>query len=487
MVHSASATTKTPKFFAGSGISEVRLDQYALLDVYGMLNNTPISKVAIKSIMARVFTNSFTFSIPAMGLESNAAMDSLIEKYWMPWCKEVFIRTLAEGICPYYFKVVAGHPIPKVPGTDKGYTTVSVNEKTNDSEYKWYYTTSTQDKPAPEMYWITTADAPDCEGNLRSPLATLLSNYRSLLKLQRAQDVCVTQSSRPIHIVEDVPSARSATDAANNMASMEPGFSDAAAGISKLRREAEQNMRIRARTAELYRHFNKVNEMNKVTPKKTLFSDLPEDLADEVDAGWGTRVVAFLPGKRYVAAKPPTMVGDYYKALAQFNMEIAAVIGFSIERLTPTGSARSQNAEAAADFENDRIRDYGKFFQRVIQTAIVIGYKQRFAKAMNDARMMRINNLHEDPDKISVLYPELDVEVTLASTLITNDAIWEWAHTKGLMTKETMGRHVFKNNGIPEEEMVVLDKPDKTPVEMIEGWKPQKVDVTGKPPRKKQK
>ena len=40
-------------------------------------------------------------------------------------------------------------------------------------------------------------------------------------------------------------------------------------------------------------------------------------------------------------------------------------------------------------------------------------------------------------------------------------------HGDGLITKETMGMHVFKNKNLPAEQMVTLTWPDKVPREML--------------------
>lgn len=467
---------------------ESSLDTDAIRDIQDMMRSCPAIALARKSFLAKTIGEPFTFSIPAIGLVSNKDMDRLIQAYWMPWLRQVYDWTQMLGIVPYYFVKLKGteHHVPVIPEMDLGYITVTVNNN-HELEYKWYWSHGTHTEQATNMLWIITEGKPTRSGALRSPLASLLPTYSSLMKLKRAQDIAVTQRARPVHIMEHVNNSNKNKD--DDLTHLVADFGAKAAGISKARREASIQQNIRVKTAELYKQLQAVHNANTMrsTLQPTTWTETPADTLEEMDAGFGNRVVVMREDFKYAQSTKPDVVVDYYKAEMQFNTMAAAVMGFAMERLTPVGNARSQNSEGAADFENDRIREQSTFFQSVLRSALVIAYRNQFKQVMDDARSWRISKLGGDPNQVAFLFPELDVQIDMSSASVTTYDELKQMHMDGLITKETMGMHLFKNKNLPPEQMTTLAWPDKVPKEML--VKPQQ--TAAKPPsapkKKKQK
>src|SRR5262249_45164514 len=132
-----------------------------------------------------------------------------------------------------------------------------------------------------------------------------------------------------------------------------------AAGITKARRDQMRNQEIRVKTAELYKQLQETHNANTVrgAVQPTMWSDTPEQVLEEMDAGFSNRVVALRPDWHYKPAQTPTLVADFYAAESQFNMMAAAIMDFSLELLQATGQSRSQNVEGAQQFENNRIQE----------------------------------------------------------------------------------------------------------------------------------
>lgn len=469
--------------FGGARLEEAPLDEDTILDLLDMYRSSPVIKLARKSFLSMTLSEPFTFSIPAMGIVSNAEMAKIIEAYWMPWLRVVYDWCQLIGICPYYFEDKGDHRIPIVPDIELGYITCIVEEKTHKVRYEWSWDHGTAIEVQKDMLWIITENRPTKDGVIRSPLVSLLPNYRSLLKLQKSQDIVVTQCARPVHVIEFTPNARTAND--DNLTHMVADYGKAA-GIGKARKEQVNNAVLRAKTAELYRAMqetNKANSMN-TTVSATMWTDTDARLMEEMDAGFTNRLIVMRPDMKYGAAEKPTLVQDYYKAESQFNVMAAAIMDFSLELLTPTGSARSQNVEGAERFENERIKEQTSFFEGVLRSALIIAYRDSFVAGMDQARTWRVEKLGGDPNEVAFLFPELDVVIDLSSSTVTGYQELKEMHMDGLITKETMGKHAFKNKNMPLEQMVTLDWPDKVPKELLVG---PKKDAAAKPKPKKKK
>lgn len=480
---------KAAFLFGASRPEEAALDEGTVQDLLTMYNNVPVIKIARKSFLSMTLSEPFTFSIPALGLVSNKEMEKIIQSFWMPWLRTVYDWVKLFGVCPYYFKKTNGpkaHNIPIVPNIELGYITVVVN-KDHELEYKWYWNHGTNSEQETKMLWIITEDKPDKNGRIRSPLVSLLPNYRSLLKLQRSQDVASTQAARPVHIMEFTPNAKTANN--DELTHLVADFGKAA-GITKARRDQMRNQEIRVKTAELYKQMQNTHNANTIrsTIQPTMWTDTSEQLLEEMDAGFSNRVVALRPDFHYKAAQAPSLVGDYYAAEAAFNMVAAALMDFSLELLQATGQSRSQNVEGAQHFENNRMQETTAFFRSVLQPALVIAYRDQFEQGMDDARNWRISKLKGDPNNVSILYPELDVVVDLSGSTVTGyDELREMLYD-GLITQETFGTTVFKQRNMPIEQMVNLKMPDNVDERRL--FKPEKDDLGSKtkaPPHKKQK
>ncbi|MBX9637246.1 MAG: hypothetical protein K2Q45_06815 [Nitrosomonas sp.] len=462
------------------------LNADTLRDIGDMVRECPAIGMARESFLAKAIGEPFSFSIPAIGIVSNKDMEKIIRARWLPFLRKVYDWCQYVGVCPYYFVKLEGteHKIPKVPEMDLGYVTVSVTAK-HELEWNFYWSHGTVSERQKDMLWIVTERHPSKDGTINSPLASLLPSYSSLLKVKKAQDIAVVQRARPVHIMEHV--RNNFGDRNDDLTHTTADFGAKAAGISKARREAMIQQNIRVKTAELQKQLQAAHNANtmKSTLQPTLWTETPEDTLEEMDAGFGNRVVITRQDFKYREAAKPDIVVDYYKAETQFNTMAAAVMGFSMELLTPVGNSRSQNVQGALDFENGRIRTQCNFFVSVLESALVIAYREQFRQVMDDARNWRISRLGGDPDKVAVLFPELDVQIDMSPASMTTYDELKAMHMDGLITKETMGMHLFKNKNLPFEEMVTLQWPDKVPKEMLVKQGKEKPDRV--PPKKKLK
>jgi hypothetical protein len=472
------------QLFGIARTAEVQLDERTMRDLQDMYHQYPVFKIARTSFLSMAIPEPFTYSIPKLGIDSGADMEGIIRARWMPWLRTVYDWCRLYGLCPYYFKNKnSDHPIPVTPDFEKGYITVEVDEQ-HDTIYKWYWNHGTTTQIERDMLWIFTEDKPACDGSIRSRLRSLLDDYRALCKLQKNRNIAATQRARPVHVIEVSGDPRSAPD--DNLAGLTADFGKAA-GIGKARRELAHTAQIERSHALLRKQMRDAQTYNTANSKvrPTMWTDTPDALLEEQDAGFDNNVVVLRPGFSYREAAKPDLIGDYEAAATHFNIQASALMDFSLEMLTPTGSSRTQNAESAARFENDRIKDQNSFFTAVIQQALVIAYRKLFQDIMDHNARWRLSRLHGDPSMIPLLFPELDVIVNMSASSVLGDEELRSMRNDGIMTQETMGKRMFKNKGLPDEERVALAWPDNVDRELLLGR--EKEPVEKKPVKKKPK
>ncbi len=197
--------------------------------------------------------------------------------------------------------------------------------------------------------------------------------------------------------------------------------------------------------------------------RKTLWTDTEQEVLEEMDNGFGDRVIVMRPDTTYKTAAMPQLVGDYQAAATRFDIMAAAVMDFSMQLLTPTGASRTQSADSSMMFMNDRIRRQNSFFTTILQSLVVIAYRKQLVELMDHARQWRGGN--KDPTHVLELYPELDVVVKLSSSAIVNDEDARSMRLDGIMTQDDMGRQIYDNHNLSHEHRVSLMRPNNMPIE----------------------
>lgn len=465
-------------------------------DIMDMTTTCPTIRVACKTLLALVMPGPFTFSIPKLGILPSEEMHRMIATYWMPWAREVWLGCKKWGVCPWFYVWRGDHQVPQVPDFTTGYIAVVTDVKTRQKRYRWYDSYSDtaigqgpMREPAKDMYWAVTEDAPTADGVLRSAAASLLPLWRSLCKLQQARDVVSTQRAHPTHLMEHIPNPKEGQD--QDLAFMSADYG-AAAGIGQQRLDESRHAQERRNTARLKKALQATQSRNMQTStiQSTLWTDASQAVLDEMDAGFGNRVVVINAGYRYRESAKPDIVADFEKVQHDFNIMAAAVFDSNIEFFTPSGGSRAAYAHQGAmidRFTNGRIREQSQFFERIIQAALVIAYRPQFQKVMDSAnawRSARFKGL--DASEMGTLHPELDVQVQMPKSGIAGFDELVGMRDAGIITQKTMSEYQAQAKNMPITDFVSLQWPDNIPHERL--VKPQtqpSSSKAGKPPKKK--
>lgn len=470
---------------SSSKAEEVALDYESVADIVKMYQSIPAIVVARDSFLSMVLCGPFTFSIPKLGLHSNKDMETVITRFWLPFLRKVYDYRKLLGIVPYYFEKHGLDSVPVVPPIELGTISVMVTKK-HKLKYIWRWNHGFQQEEEKKMFWIVGDNPPSRDGTIRSPLASLLPQYRTLLILQRSLEIVSDQCARPTHILEYRPSPTTAKN--DDLTTLVANFGEKAAGMSKARQEAARSHEIRVRTAELIKQTQMMQESNilnsgGVASKKLLWTDLTSDVAERMDSGLTTRMFPLRPDYYYVSPQKPTVVADYQAHLHAFNTMASAVMDFSLELIQPMGSARSQNIKGAERFENERVKETIGFFTSVVRDALVIAYEKELKETFEEVRKWRTHN--GDPQSVAELFPELDVEVNMSCTPFVQYEELKQMWMDGLMDKESFAGHAFQMLSLPSDQMNVSEWPDKLPRELLVSTKDS--SLSSPPKQKKHK
>jgi len=471
---------------------EVCLNQEQMNDINHMYDNVPSIRIAREAFLSMILSSPFTFSIPQLGLSSNEDMEKVITRYWMPWQRSVYDCIKKYGVAPYYFIKPEGqsqHQVPIVPSFDMGYITIETTEK-HKLKFRWYWNhgkiINLEEKA---MLWIVTEHAPNPDGTLKSGLSSLLSQYRTILVLQKSLEIVATQNANPTHVLEFHPGSFTAKN--DNLTQLRANFGEKAAGLSKERQDLSKATEMRALTSELIKQTHNVHQMNmyngQSNRKRVLWTDMQEDVLDRMDSGFSNRVVPLTEHFKYVQAARPTIVAELDKHMTSFNLIASGIMDFAFQLIQPSGFARSQNLKGSERFENERIREMLQFFTQITQTALIIAYRPQFEQGFNEAKLWVANRRGGDPYRIANLCPELDVLVDMSCTPMINYQDLKEMWTDGIISKKSFAHHAFHMRSLPHDQIQITNWPDMIPKELLSKMNSQKSTIEQVPPKKQKK
>lgn len=419
---------------------EVPVDETTFAILCEMIDNDDTIINANKSMMARVLNNPFWFEIPAMNLKSDENMAKVIMKYWMPWCKVALEWWHCGQVIPYYSRNIEGIPIPQCPEKTSGLYRRVTNER-GPPRFKWYWSSSTTTHD-PRMHFIVGHKCPDANGLFRCDLISLIPYYRMCKSLMRAMPGVIQHRSRPTHLLErrPPPSARHFDD---NLTHLSGEFGARVVGATRMRQdEARYNDDLRKQQNAKSTLIEQQRRMSSVEP--ILLGDTGEDLARESDTGLATRMFILPEDTVYRTPTLPDIPFTYAEAKRDFDIRAAAIMDYPQELISSSSKTNVGKAAAlkgAETFIDDRIRNMARFFEDIVHQVLTQLYKPHF------------NQMFKNTD----LHPTLDVIVKFSITTNIPDEVLYKMYENEIISKETLGKYLFRNHNIPEEELLKTD------------------------------
>lgn len=462
---------------------EIRLDELTTKDIYELYNSTPSIKISRDAFLAMTLCTPFQVQIPSLDLQNDKGMEILIEQYWMPWLRTVYDWMKMFQICPYYFERVkkTDHYYPVVPEFGSGYITTFINDK-HKQEWKWYWSHGMQsgDDTSEEktMHWIIGHDKPSIYGTYRSPISTLLGDYKTLRILRESLEVASTQGCRPPLIFEYHPPRNDNGD--DGLTTLE-AFGEQVARVMSAKREALHSQKMKIRKSELmsqlyssYMH-NHGFRQQLGTGNTMMWSDTSRDAWERNNTGLVDRSIPLEADYVYKAPAKPSVMADLEKHANRFDDIASGIMDFPSELMNPKTGSRASNVAGPLRFVNEKVKDFLGFFKVITKHAYLLSYGKALQTTLDGiSRKIMVHRLryknrggivpaHEIVD----LYASTEVHIHMSCTPLNSYDDLRRMWQDSLISKDDFAKHAASLNSIPIEEINIGLWPDKYPKEML--------------------
>lgn len=143
-------------------------------------------------------------------------MEEIVQTNFMDFLYDVTVWVACFGICPYFLEPIRGtaHFRPWVPVFGSGYVTTFIEEKTHKQRFRWWWTHGQGAKPEIDetVGWITDGNPPMLNGSFRSPLSSVLEDYRHYLYAMRDNQYASYHSTHPSAVITFDPKHQQTDD-----------------------------------------------------------------------------------------------------------------------------------------------------------------------------------------------------------------------------------------------------------------------------------
>lgn len=452
------------------------LNRAAYKDLIRMSTTIPVFNYAHATLSSMLFSEPFTFEIKKLNMVSTQDAQQHISEFWMPHLPKIILWHDFVGLIPVYLKDVGpGMRVPRFPDMTQGEITVKENTKTHEKQFFWFWKNRSIDdgdlnKPDPNVYWIRTRYEPSVDGEICSPVMSLLEPFRSLEYARLAQDKIVQYEANPLHGLEHVPSKVTAQN--DNLEGYNASFGDVAAVVQQRKqaaRDKQVNQSMETAFERMIKHKTQINGAKKPVP--LFWTDLPDELMRRMDTNFPERCVPITEGLKYVNVARPKLVVDYDAKLEKFNKEASVVLGFALEMVFPTGSSRVQNFRGAQQFTLDRVKQMTSFLRPVIRNLLIMCYKDSINAMFDEENEKLVKKRKQsstnDVEEQFLLYPYLDIEVDLMTSTIADTDQMRALWLDGGVDKDYYVEHALRNLNIPPEQKRTYMWPDQVPRELL--------------------
>lgn len=137
-------------------------------------------------------------------------MQEIVQNNFMDFLYDVMVWLACFGICPYFLEPIKGttHFRPWVPVFGSGYVSTYLDDKSHKQRFRWWWThrgngsMTTVDET---VGWVMDGKQPMLNGNFRSPLSSILEDYRHYRYAMRDNQYASYHSTHPSAIITHDP------------------------------------------------------------------------------------------------------------------------------------------------------------------------------------------------------------------------------------------------------------------------------------------
>ncbi len=439
--------------------TEKRFNKQQEDDCWDMLDKTPFLMICNDMFVSMVLKCAPTITLDTLGWEMTDELQFLFKTYWVPTLQQAYTWDHAVGYFPIRWKNVKGthHRIPVIPPRGSGYGATMLNAE-NEQEFVWYW--DKQSEPDKNVKMETWRHPPGTDGSIRSPLASLLYEWRTLTLVRRSTEIATDQQAHQQHIFEFHPAKTNNGD--DNLASLEQ-FGDEIAGTVLAQQEGLNSRKSSMRIADLHQSLAMAQAYNRGMRRggPILKSESRGDAWDRENANVLERGIPLKPDFNYKPVPPPRITTNLIDVSVRFEKMASAVMDIPYQLIESTGGRTAANVQGNLRFVNERLKDWTDHFETLVKKWFLIAYGKIVQEGL-DARP-RLSRNTDQPHQLLRLYADTEVDVSISCTPIATAADIAAVHMAGYMKKETAAKHTFNILGLAASDIHISDYPDRVP------------------------
>lgn len=446
-------------------VNEVPLSVPQVQDVWKIYYGTPHIKRSRDALMAMTLHSPPRIEVENLDLEADVELTTVLETYWLPWLEGNYDYDKMIGITPWYFRRIRGtkHLYPCIPPWGSGYITTWL-DKSHEQQFSWYWHDET--KADKNMFFEYGRHCPALDGTLRSPMASLLADWKTERVVRQSTEIAAYQQVRRQHIIEHHPSKMHMAD--DNITMLESLGEEYASDVVMMQ-ERLQMQKMTVRSDALREALDLATSQNMGVRRKFgkgpfMASESQNEQWERENASILSHSVTLKPDFVYKAVPEPELkinLEVYAKRLDQVS---ASVMDIPYQ-MTDTSGKLATNMKGVMRFVNERIRFWLSRFEMITKKAFVMAYSQEVENEFYKRRMHRKRGFFVDDE----------VTVSISVTPLAEYGELRQVLEDLIIDREKYAVHAFNSLGLPLEDIHIQ------PIPTVE----KEAERTLAPPRKK--
>lgn len=454
--------------------NEIRLNRNDVNDIVDAYTTIPNIIIARDAFVAMILKCPAVIKLKTLKQEQTLELEILMELYWLTWKIDVYDWLQMFGVAPWYWEKIlhTEHEVPVVPPLLSGEIATFMDGK-HKQHFRYYYNDTS--KPAGGMYFETKGHAPMITGKLRSPVSTILKDYKTAKILREASELAWHQQARMQHVFEFHPPRNYPGD--DNLVTLESFGENIAASVMRQQEELH-NKKMNIRKSDMQQALMMAAYKNKGLNQKYgttgyLSSETRSEQWERANASIVERGIPLSADFTYKPVPAPQIHANYVEIMHRLDQVSSAVMDIpaNLLEIATTRAATQINVQGNIRIVNERIKEWINYFQRITKKVFLLGYGDMIQEELNHRHF----HGRLKPDELISIYADQEVEVYMKCSPIAQISDIRQAWLDGMMKKKTATQHTFSILGIPQGEISLTEYPDMYPKELI-----QKVAVKNK-------
>ena len=398
---------------------------------------------------------------PDISMDGNPMTEeakAIIKTKWLRWLRGMYVPLITRGYCAWYFKRIkgTGHFYPVIPPRGSG-SVRTVLTKKYEQKFRWYWTDDKQNYDK-NVFFTLSEHPPGLDGRLRSPLASLLDDWRTVKIVRQALERVTVVQANQRHIFEYHPAKNHGGD--DNMLNLET-FGEKIAGSVIADQERMNSFKLQIKKSDLRQALKMADEANRgFQPSQALNSEPSARTWDRETAAFLSRSCDLPPDYSYKAVPSPQVHADLSVLIERLYKSAATLMDMPIQLFETATGRTNATVKGNLMFINSRLQAWAGFFADETRKAFLAAYSVEDQLRRSKATIARNMKLPEEQ-------LEGRVTVYIMCTPIANVEDIHKLWMRGFIKKETAGHHMLEILGIPLDDLKVSEVPDKFPREVF--------------------